>query len=304
MNLGDVVGQLMRDGLNPQTKGRIEHAVGEQGLGAAGNAPDLGALLGGLLGGQSGGQSAGGQATSGASAGGLGDLLGGLLGASGASGAGTSGSGGQSGGGLGDVLGGLGKMLGSDSGVGGMSKGQLGGLGALAGALLGGGGGATKGAVGGSAMAILGALALSALKNWPAQNASEAVSLTDTEMQQITAPETAELCLRGMIEAMKSDGEVSPDEVQRLVGKLSEGGISADEQQFVQGALGKPQDLDGLVRAIPNPEVGIQVYAAALMAISVDTPAEREFLARLANGAGLDRSAVARLHRLVNAPAV
>ena len=295
MNLGDVVGQLMRDGLNPQTKGRIEHAVGEQGLGGAAEAPDLGALLGGLLGGQS--------TNTGGQGGGLADVLGGLLGGAGGAGAGGQATSGQAGG-LGDLLGGLGQMLGSDSGVAGMSKGQLGGLGALAGAILGGGGGATKGAVGGSAMAILGALALSALKNWQAQNASQPVALTDTEVKQIAAPETAELCLKGMIEAMKSDGQVSPDEVQRLIGKLSEGGITADEQQFVQGELDKPADVDGLVRAIPNPEVGIQVYAAALMAISVDTPAERNFLQTLARGAGLERDAVARLHQMVGAPAV
>jgi hypothetical protein len=106
MNLGDIVGQLMREGLSPQTQNRIEHAVGADGLGAPGNSPYLGALLGGLLGG--------------------------------------------------------------------LSKGQLGGLGALAGAILGGGGGATKGAIGGSAMALLGTLALSALKNWQAQQGAGA----------------------------------------------------------------------------------------------------------------------------------
>ena len=308
MNLGDVVGQLMRDGLSPQTQNRIEHAVGTDGLGAAGNSPDLGALLGGLLGGQAGGGSTGAQGAGGQGAGGLADVLGSLLGGAQGAGqsAGTKSAGGQGAGGLGDILGGLGQMLGSDSGVGGMSKGQLGGLGALAGALLGGGSGATKGAIGGSAMALLGTLALTALKNWQAQqNAgdSQAVSLTDTEVRQIAAPETAELCLRAMIEAMKSDGEVAQDEVQRLVGKLSEGGISSDEQKFVQGEMSKPQDLDGLVHAIPNPEVGIQIYAAALMAISVDTAAERNFLTNLAKGAGLDREAVARLHQMVGAPA-
>jgi uncharacterized membrane protein YebE (DUF533 family) len=288
MNLGDVIGQLMRDGLSPQTQNRIEHAVSADGLGSAGNSPDLGALLGSLLGGQAGSGSASGQDAGSLGAGSLGDVLGSLLG--GAQGAGQSagGPGGQGAGGLGDILGGLGQMLGSDSGVGGMSKGQLGGLGALAGALLGGGSGASKGAIGGSAMALLGTLALTALKNWQAQQSagdSQAVSLTETEVRQIAAPETAELCLRAMIEAMKS------------------GGISPDEQKFVQGELSKPQDLDGLVHAIPNPEVGIQIYAAALMAISVDTAAERNFLTNLAKGAGLDREAVARLHQMVGAPA-
>jgi len=329
MNLGDIVGELMRQGMAPQTKQRIEHATGVNGLGSATGSPDLGALLGSMLGGGSGGQSsAGGQ-----SGGGLGDVLGGLLGGAGdgqstgggqsASGLGdvlggllrgSSGKGGgqasstQSSGGTGDILGGLGQMLGSDSGVGGMSKGQLGGLGALAGAILGGGGGATKGAVGGSAMALLGTLALSALKNWQAQSADtdqasgNALGLTETEVRQIAAPETAELCLRGMIEAIKSDGKVSQDEIERLTGKLAEGGISDEEKHFVQGEMAKPQDLAGLTKAIPNPEVGIQVYAAALMAISVDTPAEKAFLKGLASGAGIDSGAVARLHQMVGAP--
>ncbi len=269
MNLGDVVGQLMRDGLSPQTHSRIEHAMGERGLGGVDSSGGLGGLIGNIFGGQSGGQGAGG---------------------------------------LGDVLGGLGNLLGGSSGVGGMSRGQVGGIGALVGALLGGGGGAAKGAVGGSAMALLGTLALSALKNWQAQGQNaqvgQAASLSEDEMREIAAPQTAELCLRGMIEAIKSDGEISQDEVQRLVGKLQEGGITADEKQFVEQEMRKPLDVDGLVRAIPNKQVGIQVYAAALMAISVDTPAERDFLHRLASGIGLDRESIARLHQMVGAPAI
>lgn len=322
MNLGDVVGELMRQGMSPQTKQRIEHATGSNGLGGASGAPDLGAVLGSILAGSDGGQSGGSQGS-----GSLGDILGGLLGGSGSQSSPSSGGLGgglgdilggmlgtgpnpsskdQSTGGLGDILGGLGEMLGSQSGVGGLSKGQLGGLGALAGAILGGGGGASKGAIRGSAMALLGTLALSALKNWQAQSqgGSETLGLTNTEVQQIAAPETAELCLRGMIEAIKSDGEVSLEEMQRLVGKLSEGGITAEEQEFVRTELAKPRDLDGLVRDIPNTEVGIQVYAAALMAISVDTPGERAFLKNLADGTGIAPDAVARLHQLVGAPMV
>jgi uncharacterized membrane protein YebE (DUF533 family) len=314
MNFGDIVGELMRQGMSPQTQSRVEHATGPAGLGSASGSADLGAVLGSVLGGSSSG---------GGSAGGLGDVLGSLLGGQSGGSAGQSGgladvlgsvlgssqaSGGQPSGSLGDILGNLGSMLGSPSGVGGMSKGELGGLGALAGAILGGGGSSAKGAVGGSAMAILGTLALSALKNWQAQAASgsdsvNALGLTETEVKQISAPETAELCLRGMIEAIKSDGQVSQEEIEKLTGKLAEGGITNEEKQFVQAEMAKPQDLAGLVNAIPNPEVGIQVYAASLMAISVDTSAEKAFLKGLADGAGIAPDAVARLHQLVGAPA-
>ena len=325
MNFGDVVGELIRQGVSPQTQQRVEQATGPSALGSAAGSADLGAILGSVLGGASSGSGS----PSGGASGGLGDILGSLLGgqsgdAGGQSGAQAGGlgaildsvlgggqssdtqsSGGQASGGVGDILGSLGSMLGSPSGVGGLSKGQLGGLGALAGALLGGGGGATKGAVGGSAMAILGTLALSALKNWQAQSGeagANALGLTETEVKQISAPETAELCLLGMIEAIKSDGQISQSEIERLTGKLSEGGITEEEKQFVQAAMSKPQDLAGLVKAIPNPEVGIQVYAAALMAITVDTPAEKAFLKGLADGTGIAPDAVARLHQMVGAP--
>lgn len=336
MNFGDIVGEMIRQGMSPQTQQRIEHATGPDGLGGESGSADLGAILGSILGGSDSGSSAsGGSSAGGGSGGSLGDILGGLLsgqggGASGQSGGQGSGglgdilgsvlgggqssggqaqsSGGQGSGGLGDILGQLGGMLGTPSGVGSMSKGELGGLGALAGAILGGGGSSAKGAIGGSAMAILGTLALSALKNWQAQQAAgdgvNALGLTETEVKQIAAPETAELCLRGMIEAIKSDGQVSQDEIQKLTGKLAEGGITNEEKAFVQAEMAKPQDLAGLVNAIPNPEVGIQVYAAALMAISVDTPEEKAFLKGLAKGAGIDADAVARLHQMVGAPAV
>jgi hypothetical protein len=187
----DVVGQLMREGLSPQTRSRIEHAAG-------------------------GGED---------SSGGLGQIIGSMLGR----------QAGQGSGGLGGLLGGLGSLLGGQS-AGGVSRGQAGGIGDLVGSLLGGGGG--KGAVGGSAMALLGTLALSVLKNWQAQAGSSQVGqappVSEEEMRQIAAPETAELCLRGMIEAVKADGEISQDEVQRIIGKLQEGGITAEEKQFVE----------------------------------------------------------------------
>ena len=57
-----------------------------------------------------------------------------------------------------------------------------------------------------------------------------------------------------------------------------------------------PLDLDGLVADIPNPQVAAEVYAASLFAIEVDTPAERDYLARLAAASGLDAGAVQQLH--------
>src|SRR3546814_13572182 len=91
-------------------------------------------------------------------------------------------------------------MLSGSSGIGGLSRGEVGGIGAIAGALL--GGRSVKGAIGGGAMALLGTLALSAPKNWQPQGGSEpatAPKMSESEVGQQTAPATAEICTGGLI---------------------------------------------------------------------------------------------------------
>jgi len=261
MDFGNLVGQLMQQGLGGPTNDRMTHAVSSQGLGGQG---------------------------------GIDELLGGLLGN-------LSGNGGAGSGGLGGILSSLGDALGAPSGVGDMSRGQVGGIGALTGAVL--GGGSVKGAVGGGAMALLGTLALSALKNWQESQveATAPPEITEDEARQMAAPETAELCLRGMIGAAKADGQIGQDEMNRIAGKLEEGGVTDEERRLVLDEMSKPLDLEGLAQAIPNRQVGAQVYAASLMAIELDSPLEQAYMQALASRIGLDSGTVRRLHQLVGA---
>ena len=258
MSFGDIVGQLLQQGMSGASRGRLQHALGEGGLG-------------GLVGSALGGSSANSQNST--KAGGLGDILGSLMGG---------------------------------SNQGGVSNAQVGGIGALAGSLLGGGSGAVKGALGGSAMAVLGSLALSALKNWQQGQAENSMvnKVSQAEIDQITAPHTEELCLKGMISAAKADGQIQEDEMKRIIGKLEEGGITTEERQFVLSEMNKPLDLDNLIQEVPNQQVGAQVYAASLLAITVDTESERAYMRKLAAGLNLNHQTVAQLHRMVGAPAV
>lgn len=45
-----------------------------------------------------------------------------------------------------------------------------------------------------------------------------------------------------------------------------------------------------------------QVYSAALMAISVDTEAEKQYLAQLASALGLETAKVAEIHKAMGKP--
>jgi uncharacterized membrane protein YebE (DUF533 family) len=104
------------------------------------------------------------------------------------------------------------------------------------------------------------------------------------------------LVIRAMINAAKADGAIDGGEMSRIMGKLGELGTDDEARDFVMGELQKPLDLDALVRSVKNREVAVQIYGASLLAIEVDTPAERDYLQRLANGLGLDGETIERVH--------
>ena len=274
MSFGNILGQLLQNGLGGQTTSRVEQLGRSNDLGGS-----LGQLFGGLLGGGAG------RAT-GSGSDGLGNILNMAK----------------------DFLGQSGGAAGGGSG--GLNMGQLGGLGALAGALLGGkqSGSPIKGALGGSAMAILGSLALNALQARMAGQrdggATEQVLVDDETLQSLVAPDTERLLVRAMINAAKADGQIDQEEMQRIAGKIGEDGVTAEEKQMVMDELRRPLDLAGLVAEVPNAAVASQVYGASLLAINVDTEQEASYLRSLAAGLKLDPATVARLHELTGAPRI
>ena len=274
MNFGNILGQILQQGMAGKGRARLDHAMGSGGIGE---------LLGGLLGAQGGG------------AGSLGDLLGGALGGGRPA---TRGSGG-----LGELLGGA--LGGARPAAGSAGAGDA--LGDLLGGLLG-GGRARSGRSGGSAgMTILATIAMAALKNWSdnrrAQSsiAPESAGFSAPELETMTTPATEALVVRAMVAAAKADGEVGEDEVQRIVGRLGADGLSEEERQFLVAELRRPLDLRALVAEVPNQMVAAEVYAASLLAIDLDTPAEAAYLRELAGALGLDGATLSRLHQITGA---
>jgi uncharacterized membrane protein YebE (DUF533 family) len=264
LNTQDLVGTLMQGVLAGSSQGRIAHALGGRGLSRPGGVFEQ--VLGGTI-----------------------------------SGTGTSG--------LLSSLAEMAKSMFGSTGQGGRSSHPLaiGGLGALAGAVLGGGGNTAKGALGGGAMALLGSLALEALRGLrrPSTDDASAVVPADLPLGLRTPANTAEeseleskamVILQAMINAAKADGQIDAVEQQRILGKLEEAGADATVQEFVCAEMSRPLDLKTLLREVSNPQMAAEVYAASLLAIEVDTPAERDYLRQLAQGLGLDEGAVQRLH--------
>lgn len=290
LNASSILGALLQGG-GPRghAPGRLEHAMGDRGLGGTGGP--------------------------------LGQILGGLGGASGGSG--------RAGGGGGDILGSLAGMLGGGGSAGGSRPiGRdlmVGGLGALAASILSGrgrsgigggglGGGKMRGAVGAGGLALLGMLAMNALRNraQPASGPAGGVGAADAggadpdiaamPPEQALSEDTAGLVLRAMIDAAKADGRVDATERQRIVAKAQESGADDATAAYLRQEFERPADPDALVAGARDPVVAAQVYAASLLAIQVDTAEEQDYLRSLAAKLGLEPAVVAQLHGALGAP--
>ncbi len=260
-NSSDLIGQLLGGLMNPQSNQRMQNAFGAGGLGAADN--PLAGILGQLqanMGGQTGRSAAGG-------------------------------------------MGGLAQMAMRMLGGARSNPAAAGGIGALAGMLLGGG----KGAMRGGALAALGSLAASALTQSGRQAAPASAQQLPGSMRAFSVdPQTdpdltqrADLILEAMVNAAKADGRLDQQELERIQGKMAEDGVDQAEVEQLRQLAQAPLDFDGMVARIHDPQTAAEVYAASALAITIDTEAERNYLAALAERTGLDQPTVARLHQML-----
>ena len=285
MNPFDILGAVMQSGMTPSGGNRMGNILGQM-MGGGGSGAPTGAPTGTPAGG------------------GMFDMLAKMAGSA------LGGQGGAPGAG----------MPGMPGGAGGMSGGfpaEI--LKQVAGAMFGGNAGQGNAGAGLGSMAIFGTLAAQALdmakgmmSGGQAAPAGSPLPRMDDESaiiagmrppqtpaEQQQALDMATLTIKAMMTAMKADGQLDEREKALLLGKLQEGGITPEEQRFVDQEMQRPIDLDGLVRDVPNQQAAAQLYAASLMAIEVDTDAERRYLADFASKLKLDPNVVAYLHKAV-----
>lgn len=216
-----------------------------------------------------------------------------------------------------NASGGIQDLLGSLLGAGQSVKQRVGGdnlaaggIGALLGALMGGSNSTTMNSLGGGMMGLLGMMAYKALSG----SMSGKSGVTSQPSQQNYAREytqpspqqqnsDAEIIITAMIDAAKCDGQVDPAELSRIMDTMKSSGIGQEGVNYVIQKLQGPMETAKIISAVNGrPELAAQVYSASLMAIDVDTEAERQYLAKLANAMGLSPAVVRNIEQLTNNP--
>ncbi|MBZ8132799.1 tellurite resistance TerB family protein [Afifella sp. IM 167] len=111
------------------------------------------------------------------------------------------------------------------------------------------------------------------------------------------ANERASLMLSAMIAAARADGYIDPREQEAIFARIDALDLEPEEKGALVDEMRRPLSIDDLVEKTPNEEAAAELYAASLLAIDPDHPAEKAYLDMLAARLGLPEGLTAEIRR-------
>lgn len=173
-------------------------------------------------------------------------------------------------------------------------------------------------------LALVGALAYTAYRNYQTKQAGPAGSAASSppatgaaagEQQVLLPPPSdtpfapehapggeahfARAVLMAMIAAAKADGHIDAEEQRRIFSRIDQLGLGHEERAFVIEQLSAPLDINAIVAEAKTPEAAAELYAASLLAITPDQPAEKAYLDLLATRLAIPPALARELERAV-----
>ena len=91
------------------------------------------------------------------------------------------------------------------------------------------------------------------------------------------------LLIRAMIAAANADGNISPEERRRIVGRLDEAGADAEDHRLIEQELANPKSLETLLVQVKDHDTAQQFYAASRAAMDGESPTQTAYLDDLRN---------------------
>lgn len=122
-------------------------------------------------------------------------------------------------------------------------------------------------------------------------------SASQDSVDAIKSSNEAVLLIRAMIAAANSDGVIDEEERNGILKKLETVELSNQKHSFIVKELLSPAGLEDIVSQVKTPEMAKKIYTVSLLAIEVDTDAERTYMNTLAQQLSLNESDLNNIYR-------
>jgi len=108
--------------------------------------------------------------------------------------------------------------------------------------------------------------------------------------------ETALVLIDAMLASANADGHIDTEEKSKILKQLKQ--INSDQEgyDYVQQRIDNPPTLEQVCQSTSDPEIAKQIYMVSLLAITVDTTEEADYLKNLASCLPVDTQVIAQLN--------
>ncbi|WP_375262663.1 tellurite resistance TerB family protein [Palleronia sp.] len=103
----------------------------------------------------------------------------------------------------------------------------------------------------------------------------------EAQAAESISDDKALLLIRAMITAAYSDGSLSTDERQRIMGQIDEAGGDADDRAVMEREIANPKPLDELLAQVNDEETAEEFYMTSRAAVDGESAANQAYLAEL-----------------------
>jgi uncharacterized membrane protein YebE (DUF533 family) len=152
------------------------------------------------------------------------------------------------------------------------------------------------------ALAMIGGLAYKAMQNYQAgkplitgATMTEAAPAGSGFEPDAVTNDAAVHYIQAMVAAATADGRIDAAEHDRIIGGLKQAGLDSEAEAFLANELNEPRSVQDLARSLRSPQEAAQIYTAARIAVTVDSPAEKQFLKSLAQALEIDPTLAAHI---------
>jgi len=146
-------------------------------------------------------------------------------------------------------------------------------------------------------VAALGGLAYKMYSEWQKSHGSIPKGVALSELDGQEAADRSLQILRAMVAAAKADGQIDAEENRLITAQIESSDLNESASSFLMSELPKPVNVDEVAAGATTPEAGAETYLASLLVTGQQSPAERDYLDRLAAALRLDSDFVVQLER-------
>jgi uncharacterized membrane protein YebE (DUF533 family) len=144
--------------------------------------------------------------------------------------------------------------------------------------------------------ALLGGLAYKAYKNWQAGQHDQApIAENSFTSAELLSADFQLTLIKGMIGAAKADGQIDAEEQSRIFKSIDQMDLTTQTKAMVFDLIRHPVSIEEIASGAHTMEQKTEVYLLSSMVIEPDHPAEKQWLANLAESLGLPQDLAAHL---------